>query len=304
MKSAAVCRRQHLYGASSISDEEIFLRQIVEADLRDLTPRLVFADWLEERNDPRGELIRIQCELTEMPQDVDELTDDEFEYRDQIMQRGDELLKQFEAQWLDPIKPFINHYRFHLGLIEYVDIDVKQLAEYGDELFAFAPVRFMNIRKVAQHRSGSLEDVVDLRGMQQLTGLAFSDSRFEKEEMARLTSWLQHSCATRLILSNCGLRDQVMEPWKQLRASRLLELDLSHNALRNAGIVCLGASPGLKQLHSLDLSNNQLRIRGAESLVESTHLKGLQYLAITNNPVVQEDRAIKFLRNRFENVVC
>ena len=32
----------------------------------DLNLRLVYADWLEEHGDPRGEFIRVQCELAEM----------------------------------------------------------------------------------------------------------------------------------------------------------------------------------------------------------------------------------------------
>ena len=30
-------------------------------------PRLVYADWLEEHGDPRGEFIRIQCQLAKLP---------------------------------------------------------------------------------------------------------------------------------------------------------------------------------------------------------------------------------------------
>lgn len=288
----------------SASEEALFLRQIVEADPSDPVPRLVFADWLEERDDPRGELIRIHCELAEMPHDTDELTDEDFEYREKLMSRGDHLFRQFESQWLDPIKPFINHYRFNRGLIEYVDVDVRQLLEHGDELFAFAPVRFMTVRKVAKHRSGRLRDIAQLQGLGQLSGLAFSESRFEAEDLAALLKWLHRSRATRLILSGCGLRDEVMEHWEGLKQSQLLELDLSHNGLRNAGVACIAKSPGLAQLHSLDLSGNQLRLRGAQALAESRCLSSLRYLAITSNPVVHEDRALRFLRQRFDNVVC
>ena len=34
-------------------------------------PRLVYADWLDEQGDPRGEFIRVQCELhRSCPEDV------------------------------------------------------------------------------------------------------------------------------------------------------------------------------------------------------------------------------------------
>jgi uncharacterized protein (TIGR02996 family) len=45
-----------------MTEEDAFLAAILAAP-RDDTPRLVFADWLEERGDPRGELLRITTEL-------------------------------------------------------------------------------------------------------------------------------------------------------------------------------------------------------------------------------------------------
>ena len=43
-----------------------FLRAI-EAEPGDRTRRLVFADWLDERADPRGELIRVEEEMRTLP---------------------------------------------------------------------------------------------------------------------------------------------------------------------------------------------------------------------------------------------
>lgn len=45
-----------------MTDHDSFLRTIIENPADD-GPRLVYADWLEERGDPRGEFIRVQCEL-------------------------------------------------------------------------------------------------------------------------------------------------------------------------------------------------------------------------------------------------
>jgi uncharacterized protein (TIGR02996 family) len=45
--------------------ENDFLRAILD-DISDPSRRLVFADWLEERGDPRCEWLRIECELAEM----------------------------------------------------------------------------------------------------------------------------------------------------------------------------------------------------------------------------------------------
>jgi len=53
-----------------MSDEGAFIRVIL-ADPSDPSPRLVYADWLEERGDPesacRAEYLRIECQLDGLP---------------------------------------------------------------------------------------------------------------------------------------------------------------------------------------------------------------------------------------------
>jgi uncharacterized protein (TIGR02996 family) len=48
-----------------VSEQDAFLKEIL-ANPADREVRLVFADWLEENGDPRGELIRLQIQLEEM----------------------------------------------------------------------------------------------------------------------------------------------------------------------------------------------------------------------------------------------
>ena len=49
-----------------MSDERAFLKAI-RANPEDRTARFVYADWLQERDDPRGELVRIETELPTLP---------------------------------------------------------------------------------------------------------------------------------------------------------------------------------------------------------------------------------------------
>jgi carbon storage regulator len=46
-------------------EEEPFLRAI-EAEPGDEATRLVYADWLEERGDPLGEFLRLQCQAKDL----------------------------------------------------------------------------------------------------------------------------------------------------------------------------------------------------------------------------------------------
>jgi uncharacterized protein (TIGR02996 family) len=45
-----------------MNDDEAFIRAIVAAPGDD-APRLVYADWLDERGDPRGSYLRLECEI-------------------------------------------------------------------------------------------------------------------------------------------------------------------------------------------------------------------------------------------------
>ncbi len=46
--------------------EDAFVAAVL-ADPADDAPRLVYADWLEERGDPRAEFLRVEWELLKLP---------------------------------------------------------------------------------------------------------------------------------------------------------------------------------------------------------------------------------------------
>src|SRR5262245_9632541 len=71
-----------------------FLRAIKEQPDDD-GPRLIFADWLEERGDPRGEFIRLQCALAR--------TDEDDPRRADLIRREQELLRQHKEVWLQQL---------------------------------------------------------------------------------------------------------------------------------------------------------------------------------------------------------
>ena len=48
-----------------MTHDDAFLQAIIECPDDD-APRLIYADWLDERGDPRGEFIRVQCALAGM----------------------------------------------------------------------------------------------------------------------------------------------------------------------------------------------------------------------------------------------
>src|SRR5690348_9304066 len=74
--------------------DDAFLRSIL-ADPDSDTPRLVYADWLEEQGNPRGTFIRLQCARAK-------LTRHDADWKDLLAQEAP-LLRRFEEEWSKPI---------------------------------------------------------------------------------------------------------------------------------------------------------------------------------------------------------
>jgi uncharacterized protein (TIGR02996 family) len=77
-----------------VSDHGALLRTILDAPDDD-APRLVYADWLIQRDDPRGELIQLQCRLVATPDD---------ERRRAIRIAENKLLAAHVDAWTQPLR--------------------------------------------------------------------------------------------------------------------------------------------------------------------------------------------------------
>jgi uncharacterized protein (TIGR02996 family) len=77
-------------------DDESFLRAI-NARPDDNLPRLVYADWLEERHDTRADVVRIQAQLRELQPDD--------ESRAELLSHLEKLEAGFDPRWLVRVSP-------------------------------------------------------------------------------------------------------------------------------------------------------------------------------------------------------
>src|SRR5262245_58437145 len=95
----------------SLMTREEFL-QAIQENPRDDQVRLVFADWLEERGDPRGEFIRAQFAV--LDDNLDSARCKE------LTLRMHELRDEHEAEWLGPLGDLVSEYTFRRGFIDEV----------------------------------------------------------------------------------------------------------------------------------------------------------------------------------------
>jgi uncharacterized protein (TIGR02996 family) len=138
------------------AEEEAFLRAIVE-NPDDDTPRLVFADWLDEHDDPRGEFIRVQCQLATLQQPNAKANDPLPESERVLREREAKLFPpaQEAFRWTSP-EPVAGYFgrndsylpNYHRGFMERLTVlgyQVDGLQEHGESLFQRVPVRELEL---------------------------------------------------------------------------------------------------------------------------------------------------------------
>src|SRR5262245_29630352 len=96
--------------ASTVDMQQDAFLQAIFAAPDDDTPRLVYADWLDEHRDaPRAEFIRLQIELSRLSED------DERHW--ELKDRESALLEKHRAKWLGGIGKVVSDPQFERGFV-------------------------------------------------------------------------------------------------------------------------------------------------------------------------------------------
>jgi uncharacterized protein (TIGR02996 family) len=225
-----------------LSDE---LFQEVLAHPHSDDPRRVYADWLSERGDPRGEFIAVQCELARF-----------FDPR--LAERERELLAEHGQAWVaelglrkrervvpgEPL-PVV----FHRGFPDQICVDIDQLATVR---YAQMPLRHVVVSGLRDENVAKLVDVPALAG---ITAFGLRDARLSPRALARLGDAPLVRAAEHLGFHRGRFNDASNLASIELPALRSLHVDDLH--VRNLGV--LGRARWLAQIRVL-------RIRDTEHL--------------------------------------
>ena len=277
-----------------MDDTEEFIAEIV-ANPADITPRLIFADWLEEQGDPRGEFIRLQCQWDPAQIATDEQIADRSRERD--------LLQTYGPRWSAHVAPHCVNYQFIRGFVEYVEIEAATLIEHGPMILKSTPLRVLNLRMstFGNLRAHSLSEIADTGVFRNLVGLFLEDIPLRVGDFEALADRPDDlSEIERLCLVNCRITETMVELLCQRNMPHLQLLDLGNNSIRNTGVhaICSAAfAPGLR---SLTLTNNQIRKKGGHRLATAAWLDNLIELDIRRNQLADSDIAL--IAERVPNV--
>jgi len=294
----------HFPPDSDVNTDYHFVQE-VRANPQDDMPRLIYADYLDEAGDPRGELIRVQVELASLPLGA--------AARLELEERQEALLDAYAEEWLSPLRALgaegVSRRCFERGLIERVVMTVKNFLVHGAELCVLAPALHRLELRQAKERIPQLCDhplppqitsldlgCCGLRGAAfdgiwrapwtvQLTELRLQINHLEDEGIGNLVkaSWPR---LRKLHLGNNKFSPSGVEMLSRSDMVAHLEtLGLSLNAVQDLGAGSLAQSPFLANLKVLDLSSCGIGLAGIQSLSRSIHLVRLERLVLRGNPL-------------------
>jgi uncharacterized protein (TIGR02996 family) len=245
--------------SSSTSPDPSSIRPEVQNFFRDIkehpdddTPRLIFADWLQEHGDPdsaaRGEFLR-SCVLRHR------LSPDDPS-NNLLKRREGELFTEHRWAWLGPLADQARNWGFERGLIQIVAQAEKVLIE--------------EVAVWARTEAGLWIDALTLAGV-----------TTQRADQLTYSPLLGH--LNRLDLSNNPYQPSFVPLFHEPCLPYLTELILSHNRLTVGQIACLTVRPHSSRLRILDLRHNRLDDTAAYLLADDPFLKNLCALRLGHN---------------------
>ncbi len=261
-----------------MSDEDALLETIAAHPAED-TPRLVFADWLDEHGrHGRAEFIRVQVAIGQ----VETLPRIELNRHVELFRRNQELIDDRRAELLGPLTalPRDAAVQFHRGFVEEVTLSVFHFHQLRDVLAATRPLPRVTVRDSVGLIREFLglnyllpSDVNSERAQELVTAIGTTPNESEDDPrwiLERDESFVTGSPWYRLAeldLSGCQLGDYSAGSLLTLsRFPALTDLDLSANDLTDQSLDALLSFRLPGQLRRLILGGNLITDNGATEL--------------------------------------
>jgi uncharacterized protein (TIGR02996 family) len=237
-------------------DEAGFLRAMLD-DPDDRAVRQIFADWLDEHDDPRGEFLRLQDELAAWVPDLAR--------RSELQRRQSDWLARHEVRLLSwPPLAHCRTVRHEAGLAR-ISISAEALlsrpvAESGADWLRQGWVRTVRLSEVA----GRIEDLAESPALAGVAGLELVNEDLTDADVRRLLAAPALSELRELNLCGNNLTGTGL-----LRAllglpsfAGLRCLDVRNNAISGIGVRRILAEAAVLPLRRLDLHGNVLGPQG------------------------------------------
>ena len=265
-----------------MSEELASLLAKVKSDPTNDQRRLELADWLEERGDPRGQRIRMECEMATLSRY------DPRYY--ELVARTKELRSAWVAWCKAAPYPFASRElnRGLLGMVnkEPIEVDTHWTELVESEWWPWIGELYIKVdsweveRLFASPAWSNINTLhLDMFDCQEFPGTTWK-TLFDAPHVHNLSS---------LKCSTVDKGDELLEVLaKSVHLRKLTDLKVSGREVTEAGVKALAESPLLGQLTKLDLSYNSIGDASVEALAKSPHLMNLRTLLISGTNVTAE----------------
>lgn len=264
------------------------------------TPRLAFADLLEEDGDSaRAAFIRTQVALARAPEyDPLWVKCRQFDFNAISGWGMAHTLPKVGGgcAWHD--FEFRRGFPWKAGVV-----DLGELIDDGDALFDAAPIQALDLDERARP---DLPRLTDWPLLPRLRRLDFSRARFDADSLAEFAASAAASNLRELVFESDAVTAEGLEALAGSKLFKRLEsFELRLNAISPLLLVdALAASRGPTNLRRLSLANNRIPHPDAQTLFAQDVLRDLEHLDLEDNPLgadgvaaLAESRVVRGLRS-------
>jgi uncharacterized protein (TIGR02996 family) len=242
------------------------LAQVLAAPEED-PPRLVYADYLMEQGDPRGELIAVQVQLTQRITPA---------RRKLARRREQELLAQ--NKFGDEVtKGIVQLFKLRRGFVDEVWASGQAFANGAAKLLDKEPVRVVNLNGV---KTAHLEKLLASGVIGRLVGLRISGDEID---LADLAASEQLRSLRRLNLSRAEIGDAGLKTLLDGGNLRVESLTLNECGITDEGAIALAGSEAMRHIKKLFMSRNEIGDEGAAALARSPHMGEMGVISLGGN---------------------
>ena len=258
---------------------EEFLREI-RRQPDDAVPRLIYADWLEERGDSRAELLRVQCEL-ETHDDIPE------DFSLALRARERELIADLESQCLTDLDTLaVRAVRFRGGLVDAVIVEGDRFLQHGRILSRWAPaLRSLDWRRMPRDAGTAVRQALRSPFLSAITELDLSDNSIGRSGIPELANARRSEQLRSLYVSQTRLAGPGMQDLMRASLWSLERLDCSQNGLSPFDVRALTQSEQFAKLTSLNLGQNTIADDGLRLLSQWDRLRSLREINLSYNDI-------------------
>jgi uncharacterized protein (TIGR02996 family) len=257
------------------STEQLALWAAIRANPLDDTPRLVYADWLQENGDePRADFIRLQCQIAQLPNDhkTRRKVLPGLEHRERV------LLTANREWWLEPVLQLFRR----SVMPDYL----KAQLQGGQGRLRWNDFRRGFIWGLRLGLDSAYRLVTAATPLEPMDGLMIVESARVSRQEKKLTAvagWEDARCFQLLSLQHAN--DEDARLIARSRLTGLRSLSLWDGSITDAGAAELAGWQGGMRLRTLILHSNRIGDAGADTLANSPHLAGVEQLDLRRNPI-------------------